>query len=131
MNETEPVYGVNCLHGEQECAGNVQELCMAKHRPNSKDWWPFVQCLNRGGYENVGLLNLAKGCAKTVGLDWKSDGVAECVEGEEGPSLLRASVTRTREMDITYVIIFLLFFYISRRSLSRRSRCGGENALTI
>ena len=46
VNETEPEYGVTCMHGPSECAGNVQQLCAASHwikdaestRP-WEDWW--------------------------------------------------------------------------------------------
>lgn len=33
---------------------------------------------------DIGKVDFAKKCAKTVGVDWEGSGVAKCVEGKEG-----------------------------------------------
>lgn len=101
MNETEPNYGVSCLHGELECAGNIHELCVARHWPKTRDWWAFLQCVNLGGREKVGVLGVSKLCAKSIGIDWKEDGIEQCVQGEEGSMLLKQSLNWTRELGVT------------------------------
>ncbi|GAA97781.1 uncharacterized protein L969DRAFT_100400 [Mixia osmundae IAM 14324] len=85
-------YGVKCMHGELECAGNIQQLCFARHFPNYKEWWPFVSCQNYGSLKNVGTESVARSCAKVAGKDWDADGLASCASGERGARLLRESV---------------------------------------
>lgn len=113
--------GVECRHGEQECQGNVQELCfMHKLRssPRSaagrgeeynlspsaaqKTWWEYVQCLNYEGAGKIGQVALAKKCAGIVGgVEWEGEGgVAECVEGKEGKELLKKSIRNSRKLGI-------------------------------
>lgn len=104
FDETEPKYGVTCMHGLQECDGNVQELCASKHRGGSAavaEWWPWLQCVNAGGYGDVGNVGRARECAEMSGFEWDgSEGIAECVEGPEGVALLKESVKSTQALGI-------------------------------
>src|ERR1700722_7859140 len=43
INGSEPAWGVTCMHGPNECAGNVQQLCAEMYTPS--EWWNFVQCM--------------------------------------------------------------------------------------
>ncbi|GAW05298.1 coiled-coil domain-containing protein 58 [Lentinula edodes] len=45
INSSEPDFGATCMHGPEECAGNVQQLCAAKYSPFA-NWWEFVHCNN-------------------------------------------------------------------------------------
>lgn len=94
-NASEPPYGVTCMHGQEECAGNVQELCAAKYHPTSQ-WWSFVQCQNFQGSDNIGTPSTALNCANAAGIDWENGKAGQCAgkdgRGTEGIQLLQQSV---------------------------------------
>jgi hypothetical protein len=59
---------------------------------------------------DIGTMDLAKRCAKTVGIEWESSGVGKCIEGKtgkreglarEGYELLWDSVDRTFKENVT------------------------------
>ncbi|KAG1755701.1 hypothetical protein EDB19DRAFT_1625282 [Suillus lakei] len=93
-NASEPLYGVTCMHGQEECAGNVQELCAAKYHPTSQ-WWSFVQCQNFQGRDDIGTPETALNCAKAAGIDWENGEAGQCAgkdgRGTEGIQLLQQS----------------------------------------
>ncbi|KAG1779698.1 hypothetical protein EV702DRAFT_965650 [Suillus placidus] len=93
-NASEPLYGVTCMHGQEECAGNVQELCAAKYHPTS-EWWSFVQCQNFQGRDSIGTPETALNCAKAAGIDWENGKAVQCAgkdgRGTEGIQLLQQS----------------------------------------
>ncbi|KAL0949976.1 hypothetical protein HGRIS_009990 [Hohenbuehelia grisea] len=102
----EPVYGVKCMHGKAECEGNIQQLCVAKHSPQS-NWWNFLQCQNYQGRNTISDLKKAEECAKSANVPWK-DKVEACIgmadrEGgrvPEGITLLQESVRLSYDLDI-------------------------------
>ncbi|KDQ15337.1 hypothetical protein BOTBODRAFT_158124 [Botryobasidium botryosum FD-172 SS1] len=96
-NSTEPS-GVSCLHGRQECTGNIQELCVAKYAPDA--WWRLVICLDNLGKERIGTEEGLVQCAKTVDLDLDQSGISQCISGPEGASLLQASVRQSEQLGI-------------------------------
>ncbi|KIK65286.1 hypothetical protein GYMLUDRAFT_38721 [Collybiopsis luxurians FD-317 M1] len=97
INSSEPDFGATCLHGPEECAGNVHQLCAAKYVP-LENWWEFVHCNNYQGRNQIGLPETAKKCAQTAQIDWEASGVGECAgldgsgKGAEGVDLLHKSV---------------------------------------
>ncbi|KAJ7700081.1 hypothetical protein B0H17DRAFT_1048492 [Mycena rosella] len=103
LNSTEPDFGVTCMHGPGECAGNVQQLCAARY---SSKWWDFVRCQNDQGRFQVGLPDVAFECAKEVGIDWETSGVGNCAgldgsgKASEGVDLLRKSLLRGKALGI-------------------------------
>jgi len=103
LNSTEPEFGITCLHGPAECAGNVQQLCAAKY---SEKWWDFVRCQNEQGRFQVGLPDVALECAKTVGIDWETTAVGKCAgldgsgKASEGVQLLRESLLKGKALGI-------------------------------
>ncbi|KIY49185.1 hypothetical protein FISHEDRAFT_65248 [Fistulina hepatica ATCC 64428] len=105
IDESEPDFGVKCLHGAQECAGNVQQLCAQKYAPVSR-WWEFVNCQNYQGRYKVGLPDIALKCASSAQLDWKNGPIGQCAgvdgsgKGEEGISLLQESVLISQGLGI-------------------------------
>jgi len=113
INSSEPDFGISCLHGPEECAGNVQQLCANKYAPSKKNWWEFVRCQNYQGRESIGEPDVALKCAHTAGIDWKTSGVGQCTgldgngKGSEGVALLKKSVLLSEKMNIKWV--FVLF----------------------
>ncbi|PWN20108.1 hypothetical protein BCV69DRAFT_249909, partial [Microstroma glucosiphilum] len=114
--DEEEDYGVKCMHGPQECAGNIQQLCVQRIlRPSraGRDFdlspsaaqrkvWDFVGCQDYDGAAHIGSPSLAKECLSTIrGPRWIEDGVKECVEGKQGRKLLQESVKRSEKLGIT------------------------------
>lgn len=109
-NESAPL-GLQCKHGTLECLGNAHQLCMHKHLPLT-DFYATLSCMD---YQtpfpsDIGTIELAKRCAKTVGIDWEASGVGKCIEGKqgkreglakEGYELLWNSVDRTLRENVT------------------------------
>jgi hypothetical protein len=94
------------MHGRDECAGNVQQLCAAKHTP-MKTWWEFVMCQNYQGKNHIGSSDVALKCARTAQIDWEDSGVGRCAgldgsgTGEEGVQLLHDSIRVAESLEIT------------------------------
>ncbi|KAH0839759.1 hypothetical protein J3R83DRAFT_700 [Lanmaoa asiatica] len=100
---TDSAYGVTCMHGLEECAGNVYELCVAKYHPTS-EWWSFLQCQNFQGRDQIGLPETAASCAATAGFEWESDKASLCTgkdgQGKEGVKMLQESVQNSIRLGI-------------------------------
>lgn len=109
LDPQDKVFGVRCKHGPEECAGNVQQLCVAKYEPEV--WWQFVQCQNFEGKDKVGNPDLALDCANTVGFDWEESKVGTCagLDGNgaepEGVALLKESLELSRKLGIEYTTL--------------------------
>lgn len=106
FDESEPDFGgIICKHGEEECAGNVQQLCVAKYAPPVQ-WWNFVQCQNFAGRAKIGKPNLALQCAEAAQIDWEASGAGKCAgdggsgTGNEGVSLLRESARLALDLGV-------------------------------
>ncbi|SPO31926.1 probable conserved hypothetcial protein [Ustilago trichophora] len=108
-------YGASCMHGDQECAGNVQQLCVQDAlnpvragqdfdlSPSAaqKMWWNFLQCQNFAGISKIGQEDLAQRCLRVVdGPSWDKDGIAKCVHGNQGRHLLRHSIKASKQRDL-------------------------------
>lgn len=106
FNASDDEFGVTCTHGREECAGNVQQLCVAKHTP-MRTWWEFVMCQNYHGRGHIGSPEVALKCARTARFDWEDSGVARCVgsddsgPGHQGVRLLHNSIRVTQVLGIT------------------------------
>jgi len=105
LNSTDPDFGVTCMHGPGECAGNVQQLCAAKYATPSA-WWDFIQCQNAHGRFQVGIPNLTLECAHKAGIEWRTSQVGSCAgedgsgKGKEGIELLRDSLLLGQNLGI-------------------------------
>ncbi|KAK7061715.1 hypothetical protein R3P38DRAFT_3490620 [Favolaschia claudopus] len=105
LNSTDKDFGVTCMHGPGECAGNIQQLCVAKYATPST-WWNFIQCQNAHGRYRVGEPELTLQCAANVGFDWKSSEIGACAgldvsgKGTEGIQLLRQSLLLGKALHI-------------------------------
>ncbi|KAF7433429.1 hypothetical protein PC9H_005381 [Pleurotus ostreatus] len=98
-------FGVKCMHGAQECAGNIQQLCVSKYT-TAQEWWAFVQCQNYHGRESVGDPDLALSCAGASKIDWEGSGVGQCAGNDasgkapEGIAMLKESLQLAQNLDI-------------------------------
>jgi len=112
LNSSDPIFGVTCMHGQEECWGNIQQLCVAKHEPSA--WWEFVQCQNYNGREKIGTPELASNCAKAVGFEWESSAAARCAGSEErgksdeGTTLLQESVKLGKKLGVKFSCTILI-----------------------
>ncbi|KAF5364292.1 hypothetical protein D9756_000634 [Leucocoprinus leucothites] len=106
FNKSDPEFGMTCLHGKEECAGNVQQLCVAKYA-TPEQWWSFVQCQNFGGREAIGSPEVALRCASVAQIDWETSGAGQCAgldgsgKAPEGVKLMHESVKLGQTLGIT------------------------------
>ncbi|KAF8165355.1 hypothetical protein B0H34DRAFT_234914 [Crassisporium funariophilum] len=110
IDASQPDFGVWCMHGPEECAGNVQQLCVHKYAPFSQ-WWEFVQCQNYQGRDKIGGSDVALRCARNAGIDWETSGAGQCAgldgtgKGSEGVALLKESAALGNKMGITCTVL--------------------------
>ena len=122
LNGSDPDFGVTCMHGRRECAGNIQQLCVAKHTP-MRTWWEFVMCQNYHGRGDIGHPDVASKCARIHNIDWEESRVGQCVgldgsgTGREGVQLLHDSIRVAESMGITYVSPSPSHFYLPECSI--------------
>jgi len=93
--------GVECMHGDEECLGNIIELCAQQLYPDPKTFLGFTMCMTRS-YQAVPERSLVEDCALEHAIDFAA--LNECAtrdNGAHGIDLLRKSVQRTREAGVT------------------------------
>ncbi|KAH7130439.1 hypothetical protein B0J11DRAFT_577972 [Dendryphion nanum] len=98
---TEEDDGVQCMHGQTECLGNILELCAAAEYPDPKIYLGFTLCLFHD-YQNIPKKDLVQDCALEHGLDF--DTLNDCMsrdDGAYGMGLLRDSVRRSADLNAT------------------------------
>ncbi|SPC68168.1 probable conserved hypothetcial protein [Ustilago sp. UG-2017b] len=115
-NDKHSKYGASCMHGDQECQGNIQQLCVQDAlnpvragqdfdlSPSAaqKRWWNFLQCQNFAGVSKIGDEELAQRCLRVVnGPEWHKDGIAKCVHGKQGRKLLQNSIKASKHSNLT------------------------------
>ena len=90
---------VSCMHGTGECLGNIIQLCAAKVYPDPKISLGFANCMT-SDYKHIPERDLVEECAMEHGVDFKK--LNACISDEgEGMDLLRASVERSRDLNVT------------------------------
>ncbi|EXJ75341.1 uncharacterized protein A1O5_02037 [Cladophialophora psammophila CBS 110553] len=90
---------VSCKHGPGECLGNIILLCAAKVYPEVKLWLGFANCMITD-YPDIPKRDLVQSCAMEHGLDFQQ--LNSCISEEgEGIDLLRASIERSQENNVT------------------------------
>ncbi|EME78638.1 uncharacterized protein MYCFIDRAFT_212440 [Pseudocercospora fijiensis CIRAD86] len=100
-NATENDDGVECKHGQEECLGNIIELCAAEKYPDAKTYLGFTMCLTRE-YERIPERALIEDCALEHGLDM--DQIQACTISKDGAlsvDLLKASFNRSSSAGVT------------------------------
>lgn len=75
-----------CLHGPNECAGNMQQLCAHVFYPQLTQWTNFVLCQSNSSHS---IPDNGMACAQSAGLDYNV--IDNCVK-KFGPTLLSQSI---------------------------------------
>jgi hypothetical protein len=93
--------GVQCMHGQTECLGNILLLCAADAYPDPKLHLGFANCMVND-YQEIPNKNLIEDCALEHGLSF--DVLNGCMSrdtGAYGMGLLRESVQRSKDVNVT------------------------------
>lgn len=81
--DNEAEYGVDCMHGDIECAGNAHQLCLQANL-DLKAWFSVIACMNYGKFPGtIGTLATTRKCVETNGVDYWRSGVGPCIEGQK------------------------------------------------
>ena len=84
----------NSLHGESEVEGNIYQLCVKKYNP--ENFWPYLECQNKN-YQD--LKSSFESCANQVGIGFET--IKNCAGGEEGTELLKISLAKAQELNVS------------------------------
>lgn len=91
---------VSCMHGPGECLGDMILLCAQKLYPDPKIHLGYANCMI-SNYPNIPERDLVEGCAMEHGIDFAK--INNCIsdEGGEGIGLLRDSIERSSDSNVT------------------------------
>ena len=91
---------VSCMHGPGECLGDMILLCAQKLYPDPKIHLGYANCMI-SDYPNIPERDLVEECALEHGIDFTK--VNKCIsdDGGEGVGLLRSSITRSADNNVT------------------------------
>ncbi|KAK6428054.1 hypothetical protein LTR95_015806 [Oleoguttula sp. CCFEE 5521] len=92
--------GVVCKHGQEECLGNIIELCAASLYPDPKAYLGFAMCMTNQ-YSDIPSKDLVEECALEHGMSFNK--INECTTKDDGgfsADMLRSSFNRTKEMGV-------------------------------
>ncbi|KAJ1568393.1 hypothetical protein HK405_002434 [Cladochytrium tenue] len=84
-------YGATCRHGDNECLGNIQQLCVRHVYPDPRIWLAFVACQNK----DIGRIpsrDFLEACAAEAGVSDIKRSLMPCIDGPTGVSLLKSSI---------------------------------------
>ncbi|KAK5134068.1 hypothetical protein LTR08_006958 [Meristemomyces frigidus] len=87
--------GVTCLHGQEECLGNIIELCAARIYPDPKMYLGFTMCLSKQ-YEDIPKRSLIEDCALEHGMSMAK--LNDCTVDQDGAlsvDMLKQSFNRS------------------------------------
>lgn len=70
-----------CKHGEEECLGNIIELCAARLYPDPKMYLGFTMCLSKD-YEDIPKRSLIEDCALEHGISMEK--LNACTVDDDG-----------------------------------------------
>ncbi|KAF4631914.1 hypothetical protein G7Y89_g6219 [Cudoniella acicularis] len=73
--------GVNCMHGPEECMGDIIELCASHLYPDPKIYLGFTMCLTRD-YQDIPQRSLVEDCALEHGIEFEK--LNECASKDDG-----------------------------------------------
>ncbi|KAK3721018.1 hypothetical protein LTR37_003308 [Vermiconidia calcicola] len=93
--------GVICMHGPEECLGNIIELCAAQLYPDPKTYLGFVMCMTRE-YDDIPRRTLVEDCVLEHSMSMED--LNNCTNQDDGSlsvDMLRASFNRTAEAGVT------------------------------
>jgi hypothetical protein len=85
-----------CLHGPDECAGDIIEICAYYlNASNEQGWWTMGLCMQTD-YENIP--DNAQACAKKANVNW--DKIYSCSQSSLGASLFSQSIAVGNNMNV-------------------------------
>ncbi|KAF2772788.1 hypothetical protein EJ03DRAFT_266027 [Teratosphaeria nubilosa] len=87
--------GVQCMHGSEECLGNIIELCAARLYSDAKTYLGFTWCLTKD-YLDIPKRELVEDCALEHGIDMQK--LNDCTmsdDGELSVDMLKKSFNRS------------------------------------
>jgi len=87
--------GFKCMHGPNECQGDIQQLCAHAHYPNNNTWWNFIQCQDQTQNQIPGN---GPRCAQKNGMD--NNVITSCMKGSEGNQLMKDSISYTNSKGV-------------------------------
>jgi len=87
--------GFNCMHGQSECLGDLQQVCAKHYYAKNYTWWNFLLCEDQT-QENIP--DNGPQCASLNGMN--SSQINNCVNSPEGKSLLLNSITYTQQRNV-------------------------------
>lgn len=84
-----------CLHGQEECLGNIVELCAARLYPDPKIYLGFTMCMSRD-LDEIPKRTLIEDCALEHGISMeKLNKCTSADDGAVGIDMLKASFNRS------------------------------------
>ncbi|KUI68850.1 hypothetical protein VM1G_04172 [Cytospora mali] len=93
--------GVACMHGPEECLGNIVLLCAASLYPDPKIYLGFTMCMIKD-YGDIPQRSLIEDCALEHAIDFEQlDDCASRDDGGFGVGMLRDSVRRSSNAGVT------------------------------
>ncbi|KAF2121421.1 hypothetical protein BDV96DRAFT_483910 [Lophiotrema nucula] len=93
--------GVQCMHGQTECLGNIMLLCAAALYPDPKIYLGYTMCLLHE-YQKIPKKEFLQDCALEHGIDF--DKLNDCSSKDDGAyamGMLRDSVQRSSDLNVT------------------------------
>jgi hypothetical protein len=84
-----------CMHGNSECIGNIQQLCVTQLYPKDYAWFNFVTCQDETQFN---IPNNAQSCASRQNLNWAN--INTCANGDQGQKLFKDSVAYTQSFGV-------------------------------
>lgn len=93
--------GVHCKHGQEECLGNIIELCAADLYPDPKIYLGFTMCLTKQ-YSDIPDRTLVEDCALEHGISMaKLNACAVDEDGAMSVDMLKDSFNRSSEAGVS------------------------------
>lgn len=93
--------GVACKHGQEECLGNIIELCAQKHYADPKTFLGFTMCLTKE-YQDIPKRELVEDCALEHGISMQTiNDCATLEHGAVGLEMLQESFNRSAEAGVS------------------------------
>lgn len=92
--------GVLCKHGQEECLGNIIELCAQRHYPVVQSLG-FTMCMTKE-FEDIPKRELVEDCALEHGISMqKINDCATLEDGSVGTEMLQQSFNRSAEAGVS------------------------------
>jgi len=94
VDDSQPT-GFNCMHGQSECTGDIQQLCAKKYYPFNYVWWNFLLCQDNTQDD---IPDNGVTCAKQYFMNPLV--INNFTNGQDGKDLMTKSITFTQSKNI-------------------------------